>query len=604
METKRTINSITLIFSLIMLFFNVLTFGQTGISTHIVEPFSVLEVSTVHNKGGFRLPQLTTVERYALEAKLNTTTAKGLMVFNITTNCVETWNGTTWISQCGKDCSVTASIIGSGAGVPNSTANIYSTQSDMIDYVWTVNGGTITSGQGTDVIHITWGATGAGRVKVSYTDAVECTAAINKNVSINCSGVPITIVGLGTSISNLTTIYSTKSDMIDYVWTVTGGTIASGQGTAVVNVTWDAVGTGNIKLSYTNDSCNVETNRDITIMELPTASGLGVLSGRDCFDIAISNDDSNSCGTLAVRTTQKADFTQAVNHTQIYTFTPSWTISNVRFLMIDPTGKVISSITPNGNYLGNNISGPCTATVVYQTTLNNNAKGTYTDGTGIYAPLTADIIVVYNDKPMNTGTDKTLKLNVTVKDCSCCGAYIAPGVWKAFMCHNLGGNTALDPFTPAKGLNGDYYKWGKVAPSATVNTPGGSIQGWNNIVANPAGSWSSVKTPECPCPEGYRVPTKAEWKGVITNNVITPVGTWLNTDDNFTTGNKIGKGLYLPAAGGRYGGNNLGAIAVRGYVGHYWGADYVWGINFSKAVFAEYNYLATYGLSVRCISIK
>lgn len=38
-----------------------------------------------------------------------------------------------------------------------------------------------------------------------------------------------------------------------------------------------------------------------------------------------------------------------------------------------------------------------------------------------------------------------------------CGAYIAPQVWKVFMCYNLGANTELDPFTYSDGVNGDLY---------------------------------------------------------------------------------------------------------------------------------------------------
>jgi hypothetical protein len=38
-----------------------------------------------------------------------------------------------------------------------------------------------------------------------------------------------------------------------------------------------------------------------------------------------------------------------------------------------------------------------------------------------------------------------------------------------FLSHNLGADTSLDPHTPVKGLNGDYYQWGKNAPDADVD---------------------------------------------------------------------------------------------------------------------------------------
>jgi len=65
------------------------------------QPFSLLEISTENEQGGLRLPQLTTEQRNALNiAYADQTKAKGLQIFNIDTNCVETWNGTTWIKQC------------------------------------------------------------------------------------------------------------------------------------------------------------------------------------------------------------------------------------------------------------------------------------------------------------------------------------------------------------------------------------------------------------------------------------------------------------------------------------------------------------------------
>ncbi|WP_260208153.1 hypothetical protein [Elizabethkingia anophelis] len=41
-----------------------------------------------------------------------------------------------------------------------------------------------------------------------------------------------------------------------------------------------------------------------------------------------------------------------------------------------------------------------------------------------------------------------------------CGAYIASGVWKAFMCHNLESNISDNPFTPNAVIHGAKYQWG------------------------------------------------------------------------------------------------------------------------------------------------
>jgi hypothetical protein len=68
------------------------------------QPFSVLELISGNDKG-LRLPQLTTQQRNDLQATAEFQTeitgkAMGLTIFNLDNLCVETWNGTKWISSC------------------------------------------------------------------------------------------------------------------------------------------------------------------------------------------------------------------------------------------------------------------------------------------------------------------------------------------------------------------------------------------------------------------------------------------------------------------------------------------------------------------------
>ncbi|SHH66236.1 hypothetical protein SAMN05444671_3334 [Flavobacterium sp. CF108] len=60
------------------------------------EAFSVLELL---NKGGLRLPQMTTAERDAFAVKA-TDKGNGLTIYNKTTDCVEYWNASRWVSLC------------------------------------------------------------------------------------------------------------------------------------------------------------------------------------------------------------------------------------------------------------------------------------------------------------------------------------------------------------------------------------------------------------------------------------------------------------------------------------------------------------------------
>ena len=64
------------------------------------QPFSLLEITTINQKGGLRLPQLTTAERNALNLSANPTEAKGLVIYNTDNNCIEYWNHLRWVSLC------------------------------------------------------------------------------------------------------------------------------------------------------------------------------------------------------------------------------------------------------------------------------------------------------------------------------------------------------------------------------------------------------------------------------------------------------------------------------------------------------------------------
>ena len=203
--------------------------------------------------------------------------------------------------------------------------------------------------------------------------------------------------------------------------------------------------------------------------------------------------------------------------------------------------------------------------------------------------------------------------NNDVENKSQCGAYVAPGEWKAFMCHNLGAaNPKADPFTPSWEINGGYWQWGvkKMAASGPFGpgaslTNEGEISGWNtNTAAN--GSWrDDVKTANDPCPPGYRVPTKVQWDHVLRNNPISSTGTWENRPTNYTSGIKVGDKLFLPAAGVRLYGD--GALGYRGNSGYYWSSAedddyYAWNLNFGSSVAYTNLNDRTLGLSVRCVA--
>jgi len=71
------------------------------------QSFSLLELKS-NGQNGLRLPQIAdTNTRNAISDEYGSNPEmQGLQIFNMETKCVETWNGTTWISEC-MDCSKT-----------------------------------------------------------------------------------------------------------------------------------------------------------------------------------------------------------------------------------------------------------------------------------------------------------------------------------------------------------------------------------------------------------------------------------------------------------------------------------------------------------------
>ncbi|WP_431242845.1 hypothetical protein ACQ9BO_24470 [Flavobacterium sp. P21] len=180
-----------------------------------------------------------------------------------------------------------------------------------------------------------------------------------------------------------------------------------------------------------------------TVSPAGIPSGTGSLIGRTCFDIA-ETEGGATCGSLSSRATNKADFNKPGINTQTYTFTPSGTVSKVRFAYVESIKGIVTSFNPVVDKSQTlNISTPVTATLVYSTSLSTGSQGA---GKAKGNAFTVDIYVIYNDNANGTGTDKTVKLTAQIKDCVCCGAFVGPLDWREFMCHNLGANTATPLF--------------------------------------------------------------------------------------------------------------------------------------------------------------
>jgi hypothetical protein len=271
--------------------------------------------------------------------------------------------------------------------------------------------------------------------------------------------------------------------------------------------------------------------------------GAGTFSGPTCFDINKSNWNDN-CGAQTDRALKATNF--ATDNVQQYVFTASatGTKTNLRFVVVDNDGVVQSSDANTVKVDGTVTNGQTvTLTVTYKNTLSN-------PGSIVWGKTTADAIKVQIYAIYNNGSkDVAVPLNVRLQDCACCGAKISATVWKNFMCHNLGADQLLDPSKAVQGLIGDYYQYGQKTPisaglTTVAVTSTAPANQWALTTANP------LKGVNDPCPAGFRVPTKAEWEGVVANNTFKRVGTWTGSGSTLINVLQVGTQLYLPLSGG------------------------------------------------------
>jgi len=150
---------------------------------------------------------------------------------------------------------------------------IYTTEAGMSNYTWTVTGGNITAGAGTDAVTVQWTTTGAQNISVNYTNSFNCEGLTPFSRTVNVHPLPVpSISGPSSSCLNTSSTFTTESGMGGYTWTVSGGTISSGAGTYSITVNWTSTGSQSVTVTY-NDlngcAASAPTSLAFTVLPLP-----------------------------------------------------------------------------------------------------------------------------------------------------------------------------------------------------------------------------------------------------------------------------------------------------------------------------------------------
>ncbi len=166
----------------------------------------------------------------------------------------------------------------------NSTNNQYITNSGMFSYVWAVSpGGTITSGQGTYQINVTWTALGAQWVSVTYTNSYGCSPAEPTVYNLFVNPVPGAagpVTGTSQVCAGAQNVAYSCGEILNassYDWILpSGAVIATGVGTNQITVNFGpGAVSGNVTVSGRNSCGNGSASPafPVTVSPLPGAAG-------------------------------------------------------------------------------------------------------------------------------------------------------------------------------------------------------------------------------------------------------------------------------------------------------------------------------------------
>jgi hypothetical protein len=173
-------------------------------------------------------------------------------------------------------------ITGPANACQGSTAT-YTTQTGMTNYIWQVSGGGVIVAGGTttsNTVTIQWNSIGAQTVSVNYTAGCPGSTPTVYNVTVNPAPVPTIGSTNNPCVGSTNNVYYTESGMTNYVWTVSNGTIVSGQGTSSINVTWNVIGLQTVTVNYTNaNGCSAAQPTVYTVFVNSPPGAAGTITG-------------------------------------------------------------------------------------------------------------------------------------------------------------------------------------------------------------------------------------------------------------------------------------------------------------------------------------
>jgi uncharacterized protein (TIGR02145 family) len=515
------------------------------------------------------------------------------------------------------------------------------------NYKWFLNGAEIAGANNS-----TYNASATGSYTVRYKDNFGCWSFLSNAITVVPTS-PITVVNISPNTTVNIALDATGNPKPGYNASVTfTATVNGAEGT----FSWNLNGTpeaGQINKTYTftpptasggtytiyasaGNSCSGPINsQTVTVKvtkDLPTDPNPGkyYLTGNTCYDVYMTDYPTTSnCMPLSARTNDfdsPADYVRTYNFNTVFAFA----FSNLNYIIEDPN-HLISSYSASGT--NNEI-----LTINYDSDPLTGVRAKAT-GKDRNTALAVKIIAQYTD---NGGTDYQVSFTIKIQDCSCgCIVKKSATEWMTFMCYNLGADPTKNIFaqmayTPTNDYDmtvyGGFYQWGRkiygAAPgytarnSATTGTTSSiDIPAHNYHIIRPVSQlyapwdwrvpqnhnlWGATKTIYDPCPDGWRVPTYAEWNAVITyNTTVRPTGLIpaTGTDGLHIRPDGVNTTLFLPATGSRA---FDGTYYMIGTTTAFWSStptgEQSWFVEINSGTIVFRTGTRSFGYPIRCIA--
>ena len=215
----------------------------------------------------------------------------------------------------------TPSVSGSSSVCASSSSSYSTTKNSGNTYSWTISGGTVSSGAGTNAIGAKWGTSGSGSVQVVETNSSGCKDSSSMSITINST--PSATIGSATSICNGDSITLGASSVSGntYSWTSTPSGFTSSSSS--IKVAPSSTITYNLTETTTASGCSKNNSAKITVNARPFAKVANDTTV--CGNTVLSLGSSTVSGDKYKWTSNPTGFSDTSSNPKITTGTASTT---------------------------------------------------------------------------------------------------------------------------------------------------------------------------------------------------------------------------------------------------------------------------------------